>query len=83
MKVALQAFGRAVTEGAEFGGWRAVQDMIVNGWRQPCAFVYRNVAISYDVEFTGCAPKENGAPDLEETAEYCAVAYTFTIQRIR
>lgn len=80
MKVALQAFGRAVIEGTEFGGWRAVQDMIVNGWRQPCAFVYRNVAISYDVEFAGCVPKENGAPDLEETAEYCAVAYTFTIR---
>ena len=81
MRVALQAFGRAVIEGAEFGGWRAVQDVAANGWRESSAFVYRNIAVSYDVDFSGCTPMENGAPRLEETLERCAVAYTFTVQR--
>ena len=81
MRVVLQAFGRAVIEGAEFGGWRAMQDVVANGWREPSAFVYRNIAVSYDVDFSGCVPAENGAPRLEEMAEYCSVTYTFTIQR--
>lgn len=81
MRVALQAFGRAVIEGAEFGGWRAVQDVVANGWRESSAFVYRNITVSYDVDFSGCVPAENGAPRLEETAEHCSVTYAFSIQR--
>lgn len=84
MRVAAQSFGGAQTENwYPLGGWRAVQELMANGWQQDHGFVFRGTAVSYDVEFTGCAPAENGAPRLEEaeTAERCSVTYTFIIRR--
>lgn len=83
MRLVLQAFGGAQTEDrGRLSGWRAVQDISANGWRQDYSFVHKNIAVEYDVEFFGCAPAENGAPQVEETAgaQRCSVSYTFTIQ---
>ena len=83
MRLALQAFGGAQRSNRlPFSGWRAVQDISANGWRRDYSLVHKNIAVDYDVEFFGCAPAENGAPRLEETAgaQSCSVSYTFTIR---